>query len=207
MSKLINSLGKYHNVFIYQRRINALAKTIAPLLKPGLVLDVGCGNGQFGSLLMTIRQDVQVIGLDVYLRPQNFLPVIKYDGKSFPFEDNLFSSIIVVDTLHHTDSFDGVLRECLRVTNGNIIVKDHFYRNFAEKFTLRLLDWVGNTPHGVALLYQYFTRAKWKATLRENGLSENKRLEEIPQMYPKPFQYWLGRNIQFVSELRAANVS
>lgn len=190
-----------HLKLIYKRRVKALANVIAPMLNPGLILDVGCGNGSMAALLMSMRPDTKVIGLDIHLWPGAVIEVIQYTGDVIPFDDRLFSSVLTVDTLHHAEEAVGLLTECLRVTCGNVVIKDHFYRNPLEHMLLRILDLGGNAAHGIARPGHYFTRTKWTQTLHAVGAVEQCRYERIPNMYPEPLQTIIGQKIQFVAQL------
>jgi len=193
--------GDLHDRLIYQRRIRAISMAIAPLLPKGLVLDVGCGNGEFGAYLMALRKDVRIIGVEVMLRPSSAIPVVLYDGGELPLKDKSVAGVIIADTLHHALHPDRVMRECLRVTREEVVVKDHFSENEFQKFLLRLLDLGGNVAHGVPSIYNYFTREQWDAMLNEVGGHEVYRSEEVEGQYPALFQPILGRGIQFVSKV------
>ncbi len=201
VSALKRMLGRLHHKFVYTKRAEALARAIAPLLTPGEVLDVGAGNGMIGSMLMAQRQDINVTGIDVHLRSQASITVRKYDGRTIPFSDNSFSSIIAVDVFHHIDDYIPVLPECARVCAGTMVVKDHFYSNKLDYILLCFIDWVGNMPHGVRLPYSYFTRNEWEKSLQHIGISELFRQDFVKKLYPFPFQFLIGRRIQFVSQL------
>ena len=193
--------GDLHDRLIYQRRIRAISMAIAPLLPQGLILDVGCGNGEFGAYMMTLRKDIRIIGLEVMLRPASAIPVVLYDGGELPLMDKCVSGVIIADTLHHTRQPDRVMRECLRVAREAVVVKDHFYENEFQKFLLRLLDLGGNVAHGVPSIDNYFKREQWAAMLNEVEGREVYRSEEIEGQYPGFFQPILGRGIQFVSKV------
>jgi ubiquinone/menaquinone biosynthesis C-methylase UbiE len=197
--------GDLHDRLIYQRRIRAISMAIAPLLPQGLVLDVGCGNGDFGAYLMSLRKDIRIIGLDVMLRPFTAIPVVLYDGGELPFMDKSISGVIIADTLHHTRQPDRVMRECLRVAREAVVVKDHFFENEFQKFLLRLLDLGGNLAHGVPSIYNYFNREQWAAMLNEVDGHEVYRSEEVEGQYPGFFQPILGRGIQFVSKVSVSD--
>jgi ubiquinone/menaquinone biosynthesis C-methylase UbiE len=150
---------------------------------------------------MDQRSDVSIIGVDTLLRSEIFIPVLQYDGAELPFADNTFSTVLLVDVLHHTISPSQVLKECARVCQGRILVKDHFSETTVDFFLLQLLDWVGNRHHGVGLPYNYFSRAKWESMLTENCLREIKRMEKIPGLYPLVVQNAIGEKIQFMAVL------
>ena len=193
--------GDFHDRLIYQRRIRAISMAIAPLLPQGLILDVGCGNGEFGAYMMTLRKDIRIIGLEVMLRPASAIPVVLSEGGELPLMDKCVSGVIIADTLHHTRQPDRVMRECLRVAREAVVVKDHFYENEFQKFLLRLLDLGGNVAHGVPSINNYFKREKWATMLNEVEGREVYRSEEIEGQYPGFFQPILGRGIQFVSKV------
>ena len=194
-------IGLIHGLFIYQRRIRAIANVILPLIPSGKLLDVGCGNGELATYLMSKRKDIKVIGLEVFLRPNTSIPIVEYSGGSFPFADGVYSTVLIADTLHHIKTKERVLEECLRVSKGSVIVKDHFYRNFWEHVLLRGLDVGGNAAHGVPSVFNYFTRESWQRTLIRLKAEETYRLEEVPGQYPMPFQWLFGRKIQFIAKI------
>jgi 2-polyprenyl-3-methyl-5-hydroxy-6-metoxy-1,4-benzoquinol methylase len=193
--------GRTHDHIIYQRRIRAIANAISPLIPSGKILDVGCGNGELAAYLMSKRSDIEVIGLEVILRPNASIPTVAYGGGCFPFAHQAYSSVLIADTLHHIEAKEQVLEECLRVSRGSVIIKDHFYRNFWEHFLLRGLDIAGNAPYGVPSIFNYFTRESWQRTLKELNVEETYRIEEVPGQYPMPFQVLIGRNIQFIAKI------
>ena len=200
-SPLHKMIGGLHNRLVYQRRIRAIMDVLVPMLPAGLLLDVGCGNGNQASYLMSIRPDIEVIGLEVFLRLEAAIPIISYNGVSFPFRDHAFSSVIISDTLHHLKNQKSILSECLRVSRHSVFIKDHFYRNRWELLLLRLLDFGGNAAHGVPSIFNYFKRDEWERLLSSVGAVETFRLEHIPGQYPKPLQSLIGQKIQFVSRI------
>ncbi len=194
-------VGSAHGRFIYQRRIRAIVHAIAPLIPSGTILDIGCGNGELASYLMSNRADVKVIGLEVYFRLKAKIPLVTYSGGAFPFAEGIFSSVLIADTLHHIQDQNSVLEECLRVSRGPVIIKDHFYRNRWEHLMLRFLDIGGNAAQGVPSIFNYYSRASWEKALEEVNAQELYRAEQVPGQYPIPFQWLLGRRIQFVSKI------
>jgi SAM-dependent methyltransferase len=195
------SIGALHQRIVFQRRVLAIANVLKDHLLPGAVLDVGCGNGMISKILMDLRGDVSITGVDTLIRPETFIPTLQYNGTELPFADNSFSDVLLVDVLHHTLNPGRVLLECARVCRGRILVKDHFSENRFNFFLLQLLDWVGNRHHGVVLPFNYFSRRKWETMLSENRIQEDKRTEKIPGLYPLFFQNIIGEKIQFMAVL------
>lgn len=191
-----------HERLVYRRRIRAINRLIADHVPEGIVLDVGCGNGEQAQHLMDVRADVRVIGLEVKIRPTEPIEMVHYEGGAFPFADRSFGGVLIIDTLHHIQQSREVLAESLRVTRGPVVIKDHFYKNQFEHLLLRLLDLAGNAAHGVSSIYNYFRRETWNQMLEVIGAEETFRIEEVPGEYPRFFQPLLGRRIQFVAVIR-----
>ena len=202
--RLARPVGALHGVLILPRRVQALARAIAPLLPPGRILDVGCGDGSLASRLQALRPDIRVFGLEVHLRLRAPIPAALYDGRDFPFPDRAFAGVIIADSLHHAADPAEVLRECLRVARQSVVVKDHFCENAWERLVLRILDWGGNAAHGVTLRYAYFSRAAWADMIQRLSAVETFRIERVEGQYASPFQAWLGRGIQFLARLDPA---
>lgn len=198
---VLSGLGGVHHRLVFMRRLAALSSAIAPLLPAGRVLDVGAGSGMIGERLMSLRPDVTMTGIDVHVRPDTAIPVSGFNGRHIPFDDQSFAAVMLIDVLHHTDDFAALLAECMRVSAGPVIIKDHFYAGRVDFLLLKFLDWVGNVAHGVRLPYNYFTRAEWGRALHDRGWRENGRSEEIAGLYPWPFQSLLGRRIQFLARV------
>jgi hypothetical protein len=56
------------------------------------------------------------------------------------------------------------------VARKAIVIKDHTLDGLFAGLTLRLMDHVGNSRHGVALPYNYWPRQKWFEAFRTLGL-------------------------------------
>ena len=195
-------IERVHESSIYGRRIGALAQALAPLLPAsGRILDVGCGDGLLDSILMQERGgDAQIEGLDVLLRPKTHIPVSLFDGKTIPFPDRSFDTVMFVDVLHHTDDPAVLLAEARRVSRNHIVIKDHLLEGFLAGSTLRFMDWVGNARHSVRLPYNYWTREQWSrafAALNVDVRVMNDRLA----LYPPLLNQLFGRSLHFVAQL------
>jgi SAM-dependent methyltransferase len=100
-------------IFLYLHRqpILAAVKTAAPFLR-GRLLDVGCGNKPYASLL----QCSEHVGVDVENSPHRRDQIDKiYDGKTLPFNDAEFDSLLCTEVLEHCPNPQFVIREAARV--------------------------------------------------------------------------------------------
>lgn len=196
---VMNALKSAHGRLVFQRRVNVLASSIAPLLPAGRILDVGCGDGTIAELLLGDRPDIEITGIDTYLRPISHIPVSKFDGVNIPFEDNSFDCAIVVDVLHHIDDCLPLLRECARVCR-RVIIKDHLANNVLDYQILKAMDWAGNRPHGIVLAYNYLSTNGWNELYSKAGLKREESLTSLP-IHSFPLSLLFGRKLHFIDVL------
>jgi SAM-dependent methyltransferase len=200
----VTVLGRLHGGLVFPRRIAVLGEVLAPLLPPGSrVLDLGCGDGLLARAIEARRPDLTIRGADVLVREGAQIPVDPIVGGVLPYGNREFEAVLIVDVLHHTFAPEAVLREALRVSTGTLVVKDHLRDPWLGAARLRIMDFVGNAHHGVALTYNYWTRARWEAAFRELGLSTEGWIEDIG-LYPWPASWLFGRGLHFVARLRGA---
>jgi SAM-dependent methyltransferase len=193
-------LGRIHGQLVFGRRIRRLAAAIVERLPAqARVLDVGCGSGDLAVLIMSMRPDVVIEGIDVLVRPGAAIPVRAFDGERIPYPDDSFDAAIVVDVLHHTDDPALVLAEIARVAPV-VIVKDHLRDGLLAGATLRFMDWVGNAAHGVRLPYNYLSGREWRRMWGALELAPSAFATRM-SLYPRPFSWVFDRGLHFVTVL------
>jgi hypothetical protein len=106
-----------------------------------------------------------------------------------------------IDVLHHLTHVREILAEAKRVSARYILIKDHLYANRLDFKILKLMDELGNRPHGVATVYNYLTENEWEIIFRELGLEVVKMKTSIP-LYPFPFSLIFGRHLHFITILK-----
>lgn len=192
-------VGSVHEKAVFGRRVRVLIEMFNDRLRDQkTVLDVGAGSGDIASHFNNSNGDLEVSGIDVFVRENTAIPVIEFDGKVIPFEDDSFDAITIVDVLHHTD--DGgetILKEAARVARNKVIVKDHLSESIVDRITLRAMDWVGNAPHGVVLPYNYSPKSKWDEWLITANLETVDHTTKVP-LYGFPLNLVFGRKLHFV---------
>ena len=196
----LNPLQQAHAGLVHSRRVRVLAGHIAPWLPPGArVLDVGCGDGALAEAIVQMRPDVQISGVDVLVRPTARIAVAAFDGAKIPHADGSFNTALLVDVLHHTETPEVLLREVRRVAR-RVVVKDHTLTGWLAGPTLRVMDWVGNATHGVALPYNYRTEAHWRETFASLSLRIEEWRSDL-RLYPWPADWLFGRQLHFLTRL------
>lgn len=194
-------LDHFHQKHIFSRRVSVLAGRLAPLLpKSGKILDVGCGDGTIDRLIADQRPDIYIEGIDVLIRPITLIPVTTFDGKQIPFENKSFDTVMFVDVLHHTDDPSVLLQEAARVARHSIVMKDHCLNGFLAESSLKFMDWVGNTRHGVRLPYNYWPEQRWREAFTRLSLKVDVWQPNLG-LYPWPLSMAFERRLHFVARL------
>ncbi len=196
--QLLNTL---HENVVHSRRVNSLTQSLLPLLPEiGSVLDVGCGDGWLARRLAEHRPLSHFCGIDVLVRPDTHIPVSYFDGAQIPFPDDHFDTVLIVDVLHHADDPAALLREAKRVARTRVVLKDHTRDGIAAHSTLRIMDWVGNAHHGVALPYNYLSKAEWLQMCEALELTVDQWIAR-PRLYGAPVDWVCGRSLHFLASL------
>ncbi len=197
-------LAEAHGALVFARRVRVLAAHLAKLLPEGAsVLDVGCGDGSIAAAILSLRPDLRFSGVDVLVRPRTHIPVERFDGARLPRADAGVDVALFVDVLHHTPDPGVLLTEAVRVARRCIVLKDHLADGFLARPTLRLMDYVGNAPHGVTLPYNYWSKSRWREAFDDLGLAP-KVWETRLGLYPFPASLVFDRGLHFVARLERA---
>jgi SAM-dependent methyltransferase len=154
-------MRKFNDAFVLPYRHNKLIDILMPFLNDvGTVLDVGPKDGKLAYDLME-KSECQMTGLDVHLQPYTYIDVHHYDGGTFPFSDNAFDCVMMIDMLHHTENIEQILSEAKRVARRFVIIKDHYWQTRFNLLSLYLGDYLANMPYGVPMTYNYLRLAEW----------------------------------------------
>ncbi len=198
-------IGNLHGRFVYSRRVQVLAHHFAEMIpRDASVLDVGCGDGLIARLILDCRPDITINGIDVALRPKAHIPIKAFDGSTIPYRDKSFDIVSFVDVLHHTEDPRVLLREASRVARNAILIKDHNRDGLASGPILRLMDWVGNAPHGVVLTYNYWPRQRWREVFSELKLPVAEYRIKLG-LYPAPARWVFERSLHFIVALEVSH--
>jgi SAM-dependent methyltransferase len=204
---MLSTVGRLHNRLVFRRRARVLSLLLSKLTPPGAsVLDVGCGNGVIGSTIQQTSGTISIRGLEVLLRPGCMIECGTFDGLTIPAEDSSVDVCMFIDVLHHAANPPALLKEACRVTRKYVLIKDHLCENKLDNVTLKLMDWVGNRPHGVALLSSYRSKREWYQLFASCGLRATS-WDETLQLYWPLLNTVLGRHLHFIARLEKAAVA
>jgi SAM-dependent methyltransferase len=194
-------IDRLHRGYVFSRRVRVLTQHLLPMIPTDAqVLDIGCGDGLLGRQLNAARPDICIRGIDVLIRPNTHIPVARFDGLTIPFSTASFDIALLVDVLHHTEHPLTLLREAARVARHGIVIKDHTRNGLLAGPTLRLMDYVGNAHHGVALPYTYWSRTQWDVAFAKLRLRPTMYLRSLG-LYPRPARWILDRSLHFIAKL------
>ena len=194
-------LGSAHGSLVHERRIRVLAAAAAALIPPGsCVLDVGAGDGRLGALVAASGRQLRVEGFDVLVRDSAAIPVRSFDGERLPVDDGAADVVMLIDVLHHAANPIQLLSEAARAARGFVIIKDHRTGRPGAKLMLRLMDWVGNRAHGVALPYGFWSDREWREAWDRLGLRLD-RYQVSLGLYPWPANWIFELGLHFLARL------
>ncbi|MES2499596.1 MAG: methyltransferase domain-containing protein [Pseudomonadota bacterium] len=198
-----NIAVKAHRKMVMGRRVQQISKNISNMIPDGSmsVLDVGAGTGEMAQAVQSFRPELLFTGVDVYIRPKTFIPVVKYDGSILPFDDNSFDVVIIVDVLHHCKEPVSVLKECARVSRQYVVIKDHVSDSVLDSKILAFMDWVGNRAHGVVLPYNYLSSSDWSSAFDRAGISSVNQINKL-NLYPMPLDIIFGSSLHCIHLLK-----
>ncbi len=111
------------------------------------VLDVGCGNGQFGEVLAK-KFKANVRGVDVIDYANADIPIDVFDGVNLPFEDNSFDVIVMAMMLHHVKHQEDLIDEAVRCSRRALIIYEDTYFSPWQKLAIIWNDFYSNIAIG-----------------------------------------------------------
>lgn len=197
----MNLLERIHGGSIQVRRTQVLSQHLSDLIPPHVrVLDIGCGDGLLAYQISKKRVDVHIMGLDVLIRSQHYIPVTQFNGYTIPHNDASFDVVMFVDVLHHTENPMILLHEAVRVASRMILIKDHIVDAAFAAPTLRLMDRIGNARYRISLPYNYWSRRRWFEAFQQLGLDVAVWKKDL-RLYPVLLDLVFGRSLHFIARL------
>lgn len=200
----------YYKCPCYDYTSYRLEKIVA-LARPNVgkrILDLGCGPGEIA--IRCARQGAEVFGVDISLdalklsaerAAQNDveLNLFEFDGRSLPFLDAIFDSIVLSDVVEHVEdqTLDCLFQECYRLLRpeGYVVIHTAPTLNIIKlakilkRFSFNQADLYSRliTPQYEHLHIRYHNAKSLSKLLRKNGLhpaiwGEFQYLQNLPRM-------------------------
>ncbi|MDA3880708.1 MAG: class I SAM-dependent methyltransferase [Prolixibacteraceae bacterium] len=196
-----------HHKFVFSRRVEIIAEIISQIIPANTkILDIGCGDGTISKMIANRVEGIYYEGIDIAERPTCAIPFTKYNGINMPFEANAFNAVQFIDVLHHTTNVNELVNSALQKADTYFIVKDHICNNHFDFFILKIMDWIGNVPHGVNLEYNFKPESYWLSFFEKLNLEILYYNNSLP-LYSQPFNLIFGRKLHFIALLKKPNTN
>jgi 2-polyprenyl-3-methyl-5-hydroxy-6-metoxy-1,4-benzoquinol methylase len=102
------------------------SQLILGLLEPGAsVLDLGCGAGPYGKILMDAGHDWRGIDFNpaaAALAHQSGISVEVADATATEFDDDAFDHVLLIEVIEHIDEPSRILEEARRLARRSVII-------------------------------------------------------------------------------------
>jgi len=148
--KRFASIHQSHQEKETERRIGDVGAFVSP---GDSLLDIGCGNGQFGEA-MARAFGADVRGVDVVNYANSDIPIGIYDGVSLPFEDDSFDVIVMAMMLHHVEHQEELFDEAIRCSRRALIIYEDTYFSSWQRLAVVWNDFYSNMVYGVIKIYK-----------------------------------------------------
>lgn len=190
-----------HKKAVSGRRAKRLAFAFAELIPANKrVLDVGCGNGKLAKLVLELRPDLEICGIDVKCSEDAEIAIMEYDGCTIPFASESWDVCIASDVLHHCDDPIKILSEMTRVAKDSIVLKDHISSGRFSRALLCAMDWIGNYGYGTDVPFNFLSAVQWEKAYAQLGLTPTSTKVKLG-LYPAPLTWLCDRDLHFVALL------
>lgn len=158
--------GKDQNI-VFRHRV------ALEMIGSGKVLDIGCGDGLFLTMLEDNKSegiDISEEGVKKCLDKGLKASLGDFSTGNLPFKDNEFDYIVMLDVLEHLYSPEHLLKEANRVSKRYVVIS---VPNF-NSLPARIQTFLGkvpenNTPHKGHIYW--FNFRILKKILKDNGLT------------------------------------
>jgi len=136
------------------------------------ILDIGCGDGVFGEVIL--GKGKQIIGVDLDERALKeakkrkiYKKLIKADAKNLPFSSDSFASVLANSSLEHIENLEPVLKEIYRVLEkGGVFVLSAPSEKRAKYFML------GEAENRFFKHLNCWSGKRWASSLKEIGFRQ-----------------------------------
>ena len=175
------------------RRAKLIYDQVQPYVDGNTVLDLGCGDGLVAARLAEGGRDVRMVDIMDYRSEASRLPFLLWKDERLPFESGSQDTVLLLTVLHHAHDPIALLRECVRVCRGRIILIESVVGVSAsdaeglgpeasafaslgawQRDYATFIDWFYNRVlhDDVPVPYNFRSPADWQAIFDAAGLEE-----------------------------------
>ncbi|MDP6860697.1 MAG: metalloregulator ArsR/SmtB family transcription factor [Verrucomicrobiales bacterium] len=149
--------GNFGQKYVPGRSWKSLAEMLLQIMDPGIVADLGSGEGTLTQLLaqratkvIAIDSSNKMISYASKISQENGYDNIEYrlgDIESPPIDDNTVNLTILSQALHHTTKPQIAIDEAFRITapGGRVVILDLLRHDFEQAHELYADVWLGFT--------------------------------------------------------------
>ena len=149
--------GNFGQKYVPGRSWKSLAEMLLQIMDPGIVADLGSGEGTLTQLLaqratkvIAIDSSNKMISYASKISQENGYNNIEYrlgDIESPPLDDNTVNLTILSQALHHTTKPQIAIDEAFRITapGGRVVILDLLRHDFEQAHELYADVWLGFT--------------------------------------------------------------
>jgi len=135
-SKILNMYYRISSL-IYRWTAEKMCQDCQEFIKKGeKILDLGCGSGIVAKAFQDFFQ-AKVMGVDIEDRRVCGIPFEIIEGKTLPFPEKSFDTVLINYVLHHSESPEALLKGAKRVAK-KIIIHEDLAEGFLSKIYCRL---------------------------------------------------------------------
>ena len=147
--------GKFGRNYVPGRSWKGLAETLLKLMTPGVVADLGAGEGTLAQLLaqraekvIAVDSSEKMVEFGVNIARKNGYSNLEYrlgDIQSPPIDNDSVDLSLFSQALHHANNPQKALDEAFRITRpgGRVVVMDLLKHDFEEARELYADLWLG----------------------------------------------------------------
>ena len=147
--------GNFGEKYVPGRTWKSIAEMLFQMIKPGIVADLGAGEGTLSQLIaqkakkvIAVDHSKKMVEFGSKIIKENGFDNIEYrlgDIQSPPIEDNQIELAIFSQTLHHVNDPQKAIEEAFRILSpeGKVIILDLLKHEHEEARTLYADQWLG----------------------------------------------------------------
>jgi ubiquinone/menaquinone biosynthesis C-methylase UbiE len=147
--------GKFGRNYVPGRSWKGLAETLLKLMRPGVVADLGAGEGTLSQLLaqraekvIAVDSSEKMVEFGAKLAREHGYTNLEYrhgDIQSPPIDSNSVDLTVLSQALHHAAKPQTAIDEAYRITRpgGQVVVLDLLKHDFEEARDLYADTWLG----------------------------------------------------------------